>query len=206
VTTQDPFTGKVDSRYAKCEATGTCPLAVEIYSANEYWVKTGLAAAHDARRPSRPAGFAVCAQLPDLEPPARTGNAANRGDCQQFQNPLNSAPIQRALFLALDDWTNGIEPPASRVPRLSDGTLVKPRPQSSVGFPSIPGVTYTGLQTTRYLYDYGPNFYTTGSRRSTRRSRRRHTRTTRCTGRSIRATCRRPTPTATTSPACGCPT
>ena len=31
-----------------------------------------------------------------------------------------------------------------------------------MGFPNIPGVQYTGLQTTRYLQNYGPNFYTTG--------------------------------------------
>jgi hypothetical protein len=31
-----------------------------------------------------------------------------------------------------------------------------------MGFPSIPGVTYTGLKTTRYLFDYGPGFYETG--------------------------------------------
>jgi alpha/beta hydrolase family protein len=91
-----------------------------------------------------------------------TGNAAVKGNCQQFQNPLNSAPIQRALFLALDAWLDGTLPPATRVPRLADGTLVPPLPQSSVGFPHIPGVTYTGLKTTRYLFDYGPNYYTTG--------------------------------------------
>ncbi|HXA12425.1 MAG TPA: hypothetical protein VNW93_09615, partial [Mycobacterium sp.] len=39
VKTTDPITGATDSRYARCRATGTCPLAVEIYSANEYWVK-----------------------------------------------------------------------------------------------------------------------------------------------------------------------
>ena len=62
----------------------------------------------------------------------------------------------------MDAWTNGTPPPASRVPRLSDGTLVPPLPQSGMGFPSIPGVTYTGLKTTRYLLDYGPGFYETG--------------------------------------------
>jgi len=31
-----------------------------------------------------------------------------------------------------------------------------------MGFPSIPGVTYTGLKTTRYLFNYGPDYYTTG--------------------------------------------
>jgi len=48
------------------------------------------------------------------------------------------------------------------VPRLADGTLVPPLPQSAAGFPNIPGVTYTGLKSTRYRFNYGPNFYATG--------------------------------------------
>ena len=39
VATTDPITGKTDSRYARCERTHTCPYAMEIFSANEYWVK-----------------------------------------------------------------------------------------------------------------------------------------------------------------------
>ena len=96
-----------------------------------------------------------------------TGNATNRGACQQFGNPLNSAPVQRALFLALDAWADdGRSPPASRVPRLDDGTLVLP---ADTGFPTnIPDpfketlngkVTYTGLKTSRYRFDFGPGFY-----------------------------------------------
>ena len=96
-----------------------------------------------------------------------TGNATNRGACQQFGNPLNSAPVQRALFLALDAWADdGKSPPASRVPRLDDGTLVLP---ANTGFPTnIPDrgglapsgkVTYTGLKTSRYRFDFGPGFY-----------------------------------------------
>jgi hypothetical protein len=70
--------------------------------------------------------------------------------------------VQRALFTALDKWvTAGTLPPPSQVPRLSDGTLVGPG-QTSTGFPRIPGVTYAGLKTTRYLLNYGPNFYKTG--------------------------------------------
>ena len=63
----------------------------------------------------------------------------------------------------------GQQPPPSRVPRLRDGTLVPPLPQSGMGFPNIPSpfatpraVTYTGLKTTRYLFDYGRDFYETG--------------------------------------------
>jgi hypothetical protein len=163
VMTHDPLTGKTDSRYARCEQTSTCPLAVEIYSANEYWVK-GASLLH-----TDPTGTV---DLPD-SPYARnyfiashqhgTGNAASRGACQQFQNPLNSAPIQRALFLALDAWSNGVAPPASEVPKLSDGTLIPPpAPRADHLYVGIPGVTYTGLKTTRYLFDYGPNFDATG--------------------------------------------
>jgi len=71
--------------------------------------------------------------------------------------------VQRALFIALDEWaTEHREPPESRVPKLWNGTLVPPLPQSGMGFPNIPGVTYTGLKTTRYLLDYGSHFYETG--------------------------------------------
>jgi hypothetical protein len=38
---------------------------------------------------------------------------------------------------------------------------VLPLPQDGVGFPHIPGVTYTGLKTTRYRFNYGPDFYKT---------------------------------------------
>jgi hypothetical protein len=98
-----------------------------------------------------------------------TGNAANRGVCQQFDNPLNSAPVQRALFLALDAWTDGVQPPSSRVPRLADGTMTLP---ANTGFPTnIPDpfgetpngkVTYTGLKSTRYRYQVGESFYDSG--------------------------------------------
>jgi hypothetical protein len=162
VTTTDPITGKTDSRYARCEATGTCPLGVEIYSANEYWVKaasllhTTPDGAHDLADSPFTRNYFISSHQHG------TGNGASKGNCQQFLNPLDSAPIQRALFIALDEWTNGTLPPTSRVPKLSDGTLVPPLPQAGMGFPTIPGVTYTGLKTTRYLLDYGLNFYTTG--------------------------------------------
>jgi hypothetical protein len=162
VTTTDPITDKTDSRYARCMTTHTCPYAMEIFSANEYWVKGASLMTTD------PTGTK---DLPD-SPFARiyfmssmqhgTGNGASKGECQQFQNPLDPMSVHRALFTAMDKWvTNGTLPPASQVPKLSDGTLVKPD-QTSTGFPHIPGVTYTGFKTTRYLLNYGPNCYTTG--------------------------------------------
>jgi len=160
VSATDPITGKTASRYDRCIATNTCPLGMEIYSANEYWVKAASLMHTD------PAGTK---DLPE-SPYTRnyfisshqhgTGSATAKGACQQFQNPLDSAPVQRALFIALDEWsTKGTLPPASQVPRLSDGSLV---PASATGFPRIPGVMNNGLKTTRYLLNYGPDFYKTG--------------------------------------------
>ena len=36
----DPISNN-DRRYKRCEASRTCPLATEFYSANEHWVKAG---------------------------------------------------------------------------------------------------------------------------------------------------------------------
>jgi hypothetical protein len=163
VMTHDPITRTTDSRYSSCERTNTCPLGVEIYSANEYWVKaasllhTDPTGSHDLPDSPYTRNYFMSSMRHG------TGNAANKGLCQQFDNPLNSAPVQRALFIALDEWaTNNVKPPESRVPKLKDGTLAPPLPQSGMGFPNIPGVTYTGLKTTRYHFDYGLDFYETG--------------------------------------------
>ena len=162
VMTTDPITGKTDSRYARCTATSSCPFAMEIYSANEYWVKAAslMTTTPDGKSDLPDSPFTRIYFMSSMQ--HGTGNATSKGNCQQFQNPLDSSPVQRALFVALNDWVEkGIAPPPSQVPKLSDGTLVTPD-QKSTGFPNIPGVTYTGLKTTRYLFDYGPNFYTTG--------------------------------------------
>lgn len=163
VSTTDGVTGRTDSRLARCEASHACPLAMEIYSSNEYWVKAASLMSTD------PAGKR---DLPD-SPFTRlylissgqhgTGNATRTGVCQQLQNPLDSAPVQRALFVAMDQWsTTGTLPPPSQVPKLAEGTLAASLPQAGMGFPNIPKVTYTGMKTTRYRLNYGRDFDTTG--------------------------------------------
>src|SRR4029077_2134593 len=163
-TLYDPISKTVDGRYKKCSESNTCPLAMEFYSANEYWVKAGSLMSTD------PMGKV---DLPD-HPQARcyllsskqhggAGDPTSKGLCQQFLNPLDSAPVQRALWEDLDQWsTEGVAPPPSQVPMLKDGTLVKPPAVGNGLYVGIPGVTYTGLKTTRYRFDYGANFYDTG--------------------------------------------
>jgi hypothetical protein len=143
-TLKDPISGKTGGRYDACTKTKTCPLAMEIYSANEYWVK-GASLFH-----TDPGGKT---DLPD-HPMARlyfmssmqhgTGNGTNKGACQQFGNPLDSGPVQRALWEALDQWsTKGSRAAAQHGAAPRDGTLVR-HAAGKAGFPKIPGVTYTG--------------------------------------------------------------
>jgi hypothetical protein len=72
----------------------------------------------------------------------------------------------RALFVKLDQWASyGARPPKSEVPER--GTAAYSTPQSdgvgvvsqrALGFPNIPGVTYTGVITSRHLFNFGPRF------------------------------------------------
>ena len=163
VPTFDPISGTSDWRYKRCEESRTCPLAMEFYSANEYWVKAGsLMSTDPAGRFDLPDHAMTRLYLLSSKQHGGAGNPKSKGLCQQFLNPLDSAPVQRALWTALDEWSaHGVQPPPSQVPRLDNGTLVPPLPQDGVGFPHIPNVTYTGLKTTRYRFNYGPDFYTT---------------------------------------------
>src|SRR5690242_11314608 len=163
VPTFDPISNTSDWRYKRCEETRTCPLAVEFYSANEYWVKAGsLMSTDPTGRFDLPDHPMTRLYLLSSKQHGGAGNPKSKGLCQQFLNPLDSAPVQRALWDDLDAWsTRGVPPPDSQVPRLDNSTLVLPLPQERVGFPKIPGVTYTGLKTTRYRFNYGPDFYET---------------------------------------------
>jgi len=160
---KDPLSGRTGGRYDACSKTNTCPLAMEVYSANEYWVK-GASLFHTDPMGTKDLPEHPMTRLYFISSHQHgVGNGNSKGACQQLGNPLDSGPILRALWDALDQWsTKGVAPPPSMVPRLADGTLVPALPQDKVGFPRIPGVTYTGLKSTRYLLNYGPDFYKTG--------------------------------------------
>jgi len=55
-------------------------------------------------------------------------------------NPNDYRYAQRALLVALDRWVRqGVEPPPSKHPQLSDGTLVA---QTDIKFPNVPAVQW----------------------------------------------------------------
>ena len=157
--TFDPITGTTDGRLRRCLASGTCPKIFEANSANEYWVKAGSLLHTDTRGNDLPdppnVRFYLFSSLPHSPGIGPTGP----GICQQPRNPLVANAGLRALLVALDEWVSAQkEPPASQVPRREDGTLVASLPQNVMGFPIIPGVTYSGLMTTGDVFDYGTAF------------------------------------------------
>jgi hypothetical protein len=155
----DPVTGKTDGRLRRCLDTDTCPQIVEVNSENEYWAKAMAVFqldgdGNDLADPANVRYF-LMSSLPHGGGVPSTGP----GICQQNRNPLVANPVLRALLVDLDEWVSaGVEPPASKLPRVADGTLVPPMPQEGVGFPSIPGVIYNGRNHTGDLFDFGPQF------------------------------------------------
>jgi hypothetical protein len=140
----DPVSGLTDGIFARCELTGTCPKVIHTDSANEAYLKplalvTTDGLGNDIELPADVRVFLIGS--------TQHGPAAvpSFGICQQLSNPNDYRPYLRALFVALDAWaTEGVRPPRSRYPKVSDGTLVPTLPQSTLGFPVIPGVNYTG--------------------------------------------------------------
>lgn len=161
----DDFSKKKAGRSSGYRNPANYPRVFEINSANEYWVKAASLLhsdlqGHDLPDPANVRFFLVSGAQHG------TGNASTKGSNQQLQNPTNAEPLLRALFMALDEWVcKGVNPPDSRVPRMGDGTAVLAVPQKesltgvvpkeALGWPDLPGVTYTGLITTRYHLDYG---------------------------------------------------
>jgi hypothetical protein len=171
-TLTDPLSGKTDGRSVRCTKSNTCPKVMNIDSANEYWVKAGSLVHTDLAGNDIPDPPHVRNYLLSGTQHASPAGANSLGTCQQFGNPVDQNPALRALWVALDQWIDGIAPPPSAVPQRSTGTAVFASttvdtplgigtvPQASLGWPTIPGVLYTGLVTIHNLFDFGPQFDT----------------------------------------------
>jgi hypothetical protein len=166
-TLHDPVTGKTDGRLALCTRSDTCPKILEINSENEYWAKAGSLLTTDTQGRDLDLDDELDVryyQLASLEHSAGITSILPltpqpAGICQQPQNPMVANVALRALLLDLDAWVSvGQPPPANRIPRGADGTLVPALPQSGMGFPQIPGVTYDGIHHTGDLWNFGPGF------------------------------------------------
>ncbi len=139
----DPESGVVDSLLARAERTGTAPKLFHLLTNSEYFnragslVHTDATGAKDAELPANTRVYMIASAPHGPGPFPPTSNVGGGMTGRAVLNPLNYSPAVRALFRALDRWVvEGVAPPPSAYPRLSDGTLTSP---SKAGWPAVPG-------------------------------------------------------------------
>jgi hypothetical protein len=154
----DPISGKTDGILARCRATETCPRVMHTDGSAEWSTKAASLIVTDSSgndldlnrlAPEVRVYFFASVQHAPVATPVQ------EAFCQQLSNPNPWRHNLRALFVVLDEWaTMGKRPPPSTYPKLSDGTRVRtPVTAASLGWPAIPGVTFTGFYNQRALED-----------------------------------------------------
>jgi hypothetical protein len=155
----------------RCRVSMTCPRIMETYGGPEFWYSRGTVGV---------AGTKGTEDLP-LPPNVRRyyhagtthgGGAggfnlgtASTNPNQFAANPNPQREINRALYVRMVEWvTTGKQPPASRYPKVSDGTLVAAT-SAAMGWPNIPNAPKPdGVMNSVLDYDFGSGFnYLDGS-------------------------------------------
>ncbi len=177
-TTTDALTGKTDGRNVRCTATNTCPKVMNLYSANELWVKAGsLLTTHpntgaDLVEPDNVRNYFVSSG-PHGSGATNTTTAPASSN-SQYNSQVDALPLHRALWVAMDEWiTAGTAPPASANPSVAAGTAtfvptngaytalgIGAVAQADVGYPDIPATMnkFSGLVTVRNYWNFGPDY------------------------------------------------
>ena len=156
-TLTDPISGRTDGLLERCSASSTCPKIIHTDGEAEIWQ------ARSSLTVTSPLGKHI--ELSDIVRvyvvagtqhgggPGVHVATPTQGICQNLNNPLALGQIRVALTVALSEWVaKGIEPPASNFPTVANGGLV---PAEEVGFPAVPGVTYSGSYNTLHVHDHG---------------------------------------------------
>ena len=136
----------------------TDPYVFHTQTSTEYWQKRGCLSHTDGKgRDVTPPDNVRIYVIASAQHNSPFGSEPVKDDTQQLVNPLPAGDVLRALMVALDLWvTQGLPPPASQYPRVTDRTLVRPDGKST-SFPKIRGVRYQGLHNRQLFLDYGPH-------------------------------------------------
>jgi hypothetical protein len=170
---RDEIRGTTGGIFTRCAATRTCPKAFLGFSGTEMWVLQGSPTLTDAfgtRDLKQPDSLRIYyfAGTQHTDAPRPTWNPGQTVYPTGTESRFGE--IVRALWVRLEEWmVSGEEPPASRVPSIVSGTLVRPGElkfpeMKGVTFPvqgtqtSIPAFQYLGWHNRLGLLDFGPRF------------------------------------------------
>jgi len=152
----DHLTGQTD---AILKRPATDPLVMHSQSATEYWQRRGSLVhtttnGQDLEQPETVRVYLWASSQHFADP--RLRDAAN-SVCRERINVVATSMLFRALLDAMDAWaSDGTPPPASRMPRQADGTLINGA-QWHAQFPAIPGVMVPKGPAGLPLIDWGPD-------------------------------------------------
>jgi Alpha/beta hydrolase domain len=140
VAATDPVSGTRASVLDRARELGAVPKLFYVNTSAEYWNRAASLIHTD------PAGTEDLPPAPEARiyfiagAQHYVGQLRERGLFANCVNPLNHYRVLRALMVSLTGWVrDGVEPPASRYPRIADGTLITTAAFKEA-FPSIPGV------------------------------------------------------------------
>lgn len=166
----DPFTGMTDGILRQARLDNTEPKLMHIQTSNEYWLRGGSLphtnpeGTQDAVIPEN-VRFYTIGGSQHGSGSGVPSNTANLG--QLPSNPNMWSPIADSLLLAMVDWVRTDKaPPASRYPKIADGSLVASHLADGSINPAawheLPGTAHPKAIYQVGLADYGPQFRTQG--------------------------------------------
>ncbi|MFZ4285252.1 alpha/beta hydrolase domain-containing protein [Variovorax sp. HJSM1_2] len=172
----DDISGRQGGVMKRCAASNTCPKFFLGLSGTEFWQLQGspvLTDANGLRDLAQPDNVRIY-YYASTQHGGAGGTASISYAPSRAPYPMGTVvhfnDTFRALFIDLEDWVvRGTLPPDSQVPKLADGTLVRP---AQVAFPAMKGLTwavngtqaaipdfnYLGRYNNFPLFDFGPQY------------------------------------------------
>jgi hypothetical protein len=143
----DPVTGEQGDGLARARKSGFLPKMFYINTSTDYWTRAASLLHTDVEGKKDAA----------IDPDVRMYMIAGRA-----HTDARVGFIGRALLMALDLWVSqGVKPPESQIPKISDGTLVDLVAYRNA-VPAIPGLQVPESFYHPYRLDPGPRWHTQG--------------------------------------------
>jgi hypothetical protein len=160
VGSRDPVSGAEGSLLDRARALGVVPKLFFVNNSSEYWNRAASLLTTDPEG-TRDLPLALEARVYAITGAQHyVGALPERGMFTSCVNTLNHYRVMRALMVAFERWLREDgEPPASRYPRIADGTLVTVAAFRQA-FPAIPGFRLPEANLRPPRLDLGPRFET----------------------------------------------
>ncbi|RPE66644.1 hypothetical protein EDD53_2350 [Pacificibacter maritimus] len=155
----DHITGQTDAILRHPDSD---PLVIHTHTGSEYWYRRGSLVHTDSQGNDLPQPDGVRIYTWGSSQHWSDTRAAKpvKGPCNEFFNNVFTAPFFPATLAMMRDWiVDGKAPPPSRIPMVSDGTLVTAEAYRKA-FPNIGGVLVSKGANDLPFIDYGAGFAT----------------------------------------------